>query len=177
MELVAVIGKYKNVIIIILAVILGIGLGFIIYNLTNKNNVPEEKSFEDNLNELITLVNDINKIYESTNYSTTETYTSSDEFICQRYIGDDLNYYLDLLNKAYINPFIEDGYFQLTEQNDNDEVTNNLYVCKPQTCEVASISEYTIIEDEGKTIINFDGLDANLDTNTNKFSYPIVLCK
>ena len=98
----------KNIIIVIFILIIGLGLGILIYNYDDNNSNKNNE-----LEQLLNNINKINKIFNSTNLNTANSYEDNNGIVCKEYIGDDVETYLKLLKETYVNPFFEDGYFQM----------------------------------------------------------------
>ena len=176
----------KNVLIICGTLILAIALGVVLFLVLEKNdkNVAEKnkpQDFEEFLATAIDEINELNSVLTSENVSDTNSYENENGFMCKNYIGDDEKNIIDRLNNLYHNPFEEDGYFELIENEETGE--EDLYVCLPEGCtpKVLDYATGEIIideEDENSRYVNFGGAEygANLYDGKWKFTFPVTIC-
>ena len=161
--------KKKIILIIAIVIILGTIICLFMFKNQNKNEDKYQNNKEtDKIEELVLLIDSINEIYNSSEYSEKD------------YIGTDVEEYIEKMKKAYINPFSNNGYFEIITKIENDIEQEQLYVCKNPTCEVTIINNnYEIIESDLQTIINFYGLDISIDKDLEyyRIDYPVVPCK
>ena len=165
----------KYIIILTSAILIGGIIGFIIFRYTNQD---ENIQKVDEISMLLNNINLINELFSKTTYSSIGTYQDSSGNICQQYTGDDVEYYINLLESTYVIPFFEDGYFQLIK-NETKNVSQ-LYVCKP-ICTIVKydINDYEKTEKKDKTFISVYGNEMELIKNDNnyKFYFPLVNCQ
>lgn len=164
----------KYIIILISAILIGGVGGFIVFHYTNQD---ENIQKTDEISILLNNINLINELFSKTTYSSTGTYTDSSGNTCQQYIGEDVEYYINLLESTYVVPFFEDGYFQLVENETKD--VSQLYVCKP-TCTIVKydINDYNETKKNGQTFISIYGNEMELIKDDNyKFYFPLVNCQ
>lgn len=161
----------KNIIIVIFILIIGLGLGILIYNYDDNNSNKNNE-----LEQLLNNINKINKIFNSTNLNTANSYEDNNGIVCKEYIGDDVETYLKLLKETYVNPFFEDGYFQMVYDDKNNE---KLFICNPQCIIITYNTENSkIIEANGKKYLNANNNEIELiEDNNYKLNYPLVSCK
>lgn len=172
--------KKKNIIIAII-IILVVTISLVLIKIINgKEDIYINNNEIDKIKELVKLIDSINEIYNSNKYSDKDYYVNDNNLTCKKYIGADMLDYIDKIKKAYVNPFTENGYFEIITKIENDIESEQLYVCKNPTCDVAIINNnYEIIESDLQIIINFYGLDIsiNKDLEYYRIDYPIVPCK
>lgn len=173
--------KKKIILIIAIVIILGTIICLFMFKNQNKNEDKYQNNKEtDKIEELVLLIDSINEIYNSSEYSEKDYFINDNNLVCKKYIGTDVEEYIEKMKKAYINPFSNNGYFEIITKIENDIEQEQLYVCKNPTCEVTIINNnYEIIESDLQTIINFYGLDISIDKDLEyyRIDYPVVPCK
>lgn len=148
--------RLKIVLILLSAVLIGALLGFGIYHASKKLSVVND---EKQIKEIVAKINEINN-YFIDGLSQEETFSIGNNYVCKKYIGNDLN---ELTNK--INDLYKDPYNGSIIYEDNE-----LYVCMSTYCNaIVDIENYQII----------DGTDGDkiLDIENETSSYSIILEK
>lgn len=179
--------------ILIIVIILSI-IGLTIFKFVNKGKssnpplepgveLPSEEyiaSFENKLREMIDSINFISGVFVDTNLSETETYmnTKSNEK-CRKYIGENADMMINVIETIYDNPFSEEKTFNIY----SSENGNALYVCKPMSCTVEEIKTDEIVvvdsenEDYKKIRIGEKEYDFKKNNDIWRFNEPVINCK
>ena len=176
----------KNILMLCGAIVFAIILGVVLFLIFNPNeesisNEEQPQEFETFLRDAVNEINDLNSILTSDNVSDSASYENENGFMCKDYIGEDEADIISRLNDLYYDPFEEDGYFELIENDETGE--ENLYVCLPEGCIPREVdydtSEITIDgEDENARYVNFNGAEygAALYDGKWKFTFPVTIC-
>ena len=169
--------KKKILILVIEIIVLGTITVFLYINFVNKSKAEANDRVVTNL---ITEINEINKIFTSTDLSDTNTYELDDGRLCREYLGSDKDEYLERLNNLYSEPFFPDSYFDIVTTSEDE---TKLYICQNKDTKLKEIKDYQIMEesDERKKIqiiINEDTINEYFiikENDTWKFSVPVVI--
>lgn len=165
----------KYLIIIVGIIIIGGCLGFIMFK-TQFSSKIENLSEKDYI---LKNFNEINNIYLKDNLDEKSAYQHSknSNLTCYKYIGPNMEDYIDKIREFYISPFDEYGFLFLAEEEKNKE---QLYVCLPNSCKVKSLLDYEISEERDDVkFANIENVNYAMKKSNNqwKFLFPFVICE
>lgn len=175
----------KKILIICGALLFAVGLGAGTYFLLNRPNEKTEENkiqdFDEFLQTAIEEINELNLVLISKDVSDTNSYENESGFTCKNYIGEDEKDIINRLNELYYNPFDEDGYFELIENDETGE--EDLYICIPEDC-IPRTVDYDLTEiipdeeDPNSRKVNFGGAEygASIYDGKWKFAFPVTIC-
>jgi len=182
--------KKEIILIILLAFILVLAIGLIIFkiievkdhNIDTKPNTNISDNDKD-LDELVNKINNINKLFDKIDLDSGSNFDRGENVICYPYNGNDSSSYLEEINKLYLYRFTEDlnyGFDVFTSTKEDGTTNNYLYVCKPNDCKLETITTYKkgIITDESKELI-LNGKSYFMIKMQNEFKFiePVIMCK
>lgn len=167
--------KEKNI-LIISGIIIIIIIGFIVLILltTHKEEAPR------NVEDVINTINEINAVFNSENDIVENSIIQNQSNTeCYEYIGKDIDKYIEKIKDVYLLPFDVDGTFPLRKiENTNEKILN---FCKPKSCEVEPIEDYSVIHGDKEVMVVQIGTTEQVmrkdENGVWKFVFPIVNCK
>lgn len=172
--------KKNRILIILLVFAICIVITLTILKLTYKSKTNDNEEFTNQLQTLINNINEINKSFENIDLNDNSKY-ENDSASCYKYNGDNKEKLINLLYNTYINPFGDDGVFELVSfETQSGETEEDLYLCIPDECEIKTIDNYSVVNDnEDNKIIQIGNGEYGLEKDDNnwKFVFPILNCK
>ncbi|MDE6285242.1 MAG: hypothetical protein K2M17_05800 [Bacilli bacterium] len=146
----------KTLPFIIIATILGIGLGYLSYAyFSEKQPLPEEKNVQEEITQLINEINEFNADLTKENIDEKLFYNRNKDEKCYKYKGKYKDDAIKKLTEMYINPFLSDSPFVINDRVESGKLM--LYVCLNPNEAIEQITDYTITENVGEgALININ---------------------
>jgi len=172
--------KKEKILIMVLIVLIILVVSLITLKIIKTHAQKENTDFQIELDETIIKINEINKIYENIDLDDPTKYQLMEGITCYKYNGDNVQEVINKINNLYLNPFVDEGLFNIVTSEKNNKKQEFLYICKQNDCSFTSISDYELVyEDEERKIVRIKNAEYVMfkDENSNwKFASPIMNC-
>lgn len=161
----------KHFTLILSALLLGALIGVSCYFVKNKLTA---KILNNDVKQIVDAINEVNSFLVNDNLSATDVFTIKKDYVCKKYVGNNLENLKNKIDVLYENPYDHGFIYE----------NNELYICIPNSCiNIVEIKNYNIINNDDAKILEVKNENSNYSFELIKkdkhwkLEYPIINCE